>query len=40
MTGTTDGTNSTTAVTYSHAVVTGDDQSVTIDGQLSARCND
>jgi hypothetical protein len=41
VTGTTDqseGTKSNISVTYSHAVVTGDDQSVTIDGQISARC--
>jgi hypothetical protein len=41
VTGTTDrsdGTKSNVSVTYSHAVVTGDDQSVTIDGQISARC--
>jgi len=38
LTGTTDGSKSTVAATYTHAVVTGDDQSVTIDGQISARC--
>ena len=39
MTGTYSGDNSTVAVTFQHAVVTGDDQSVTIDGHLDARCN-
>jgi len=40
MTGTYSGDKSTVAVTFQHSVVTGDDQSVTIDGHLDARCND